>query len=557
MFDSSVTTSRLHRTTPLHRCALASTARAQLLLSAVLAVMACQPPTEDKESQSDFEAKAFDLPPQSQLAPLFGKGHDAKVVVSLSFDDGFASQRTFLDILDEHDIDSIHGTFYLNSSRLNLEINERESRDHVRFGDLDMWFEAARRGHEIGSHTITHDDLSCTPTRFDDGDCQAGHEPLTDEERRRQICGDREILQALGFDVRGFAYPFGRHQYAAGGDEIHDIVSGCGFSYARAVHGLARGAYDDDDGYPLAETVPPEDNFAIRSYESLTIGLTFEDVKSWIMDAYDNGGGWVPLIMHQVSDTCEDPEVPGTELGVCTRTSELERLVQWLDRSGDFEDDGAPKDVYVRTIGQVMAEVGNLVTLEVANGGLEQPHSGSISRPNCFDRFEGKHEGNFEWAEVDVPVVDEEDGSASEEPAKPNHFEKLIPTDSHPTPITQMTTRDDRCYLGVSAGGRYQLRVRARARLSTSRVARGRFVVKLLHLLPGESGVDRVWENWALADQPVHEIGDEWGVVHLNLPPIPEGAVAIAFGFQYLEPSERVDDHGEIWLDDFELRQYR
>jgi hypothetical protein len=260
--------------------------------------------------------------------------------------------------------------------------------------------------------------------------------------------------------------------------------------------------------------------------------------------------------MHQVSDTCEDPANPGTELGVCTLTSELTRLVQWLDRSGEFEGAGAPRDIHVRTIGQVMAEVGNLVTLEVANGALEEPHSGSIARPNCFDRFEGKHDGNFLWAELTASSSAGVDASIPGEPPS-NRFEKLYPTDAYPTPIVQMTTRDDRCYLGVSAGGRYQLRVRARSRENTSPAVRGQFVVKLLHLMQGDGGVDRVWENWSFEAQPTHPIGEEWGVVHLNLPPIPDGAVAIAFGFQYLAPSKRAAAHGEIWLDDFELRQYR
>jgi peptidoglycan/xylan/chitin deacetylase (PgdA/CDA1 family) len=217
---------------------------AGLLSSNLLLGSACQPVTEvaeaDTAPEADFDRAVFELPPQSQLAPLFDDGDDAKMVVSLSFDDGFATQRAFFDILDEHHIDSIRGTFYLNSSRLNLEVNERDSRDHVRFGDLDMWLDAARQGHEIGSHTITHNDLSCSQARFDAGDCQEGHPVLTDEERRRQICGDREILLALGFDVTGFAYPFGRHQLVKGSQEIHDIVSGCGFSYARGVNGLAR-----------------------------------------------------------------------------------------------------------------------------------------------------------------------------------------------------------------------------------------------------------------------------------------------------------------------------
>ncbi len=502
---------------------------------------------------TEDEPHLYHLPPQRQSDPLFGEGEEAGVVVSLSFDDGFASQQAFLDMLEEEHVDTVFASFYLNSSRLNLEINERESRDHIKYAPLDLWFEAARRGHEIGSHSISHLDLSCDQERFEQDLCQPGHEPIDLEETRRQVCGDREMLLSLGFDVTGFAYPFGRDAFASGDETLHDLVRSCGFSYARDVSGLARGA-ETDSTDPLAESLPPDYGYAIRSYDSLTEDVRFKDVERWIMDARSAGGGWVPLVLHHVSDDCVDPEDPESQLGVCMLTGELRRLVRWLGRVDP--DEAAPEDVVTRTMGQVVKEVGTVVSHPLANGTMEDRHSGSIDRPNCFDRFQGLHEENFEWSSAEL----EAERVAADEWGDPTgargHFEKLIPTESHPTPVVQMTTRDDRCYLSVTPGASYQIRLRARARASGNAEVEGRFVVRSLSVQETSHGVDPTWSDWNFDNEPTQGLSDTWQVQHLNLPPIPEGVVALAFGYQYLAPTPSEDEDFEIWLDDFELHEF-
>lgn len=54
--------------------------------------------------------------------------------------------------------------------------------------------EVARRGHEVGSHTVNHLRLTDTP----------------EEEARRQVVGSREALtQLLGNSIASFCYPYG------------------------------------------------------------------------------------------------------------------------------------------------------------------------------------------------------------------------------------------------------------------------------------------------------------------------------------------------------------
>jgi len=66
--------------------------------------------------------------------------------VSLTFDDGLRSHlETAIPLLDEH---RLNGTFYLNPPRQGDEAEWRER--------LAPWHAAARSGHEIGNHSLTH-----------------------------------------------------------------------------------------------------------------------------------------------------------------------------------------------------------------------------------------------------------------------------------------------------------------------------------------------------------------------------------------------------------------
>src|SRR5690606_29148999 len=148
---------------------------------------------------------------------------------------------------------------------------------------LDFWLQTQSEGHEIGSHSVSHLDLSCNQERYAAGLCQNGHLPISAHERRRQICSDGQMLRNLGFNVRGFAYPFGHDRMSADDPTIHDLIARCGFDYARVTKGLRRG-FDAPGNEPLAESLPPANPYAIRSYRSLSREVTFEDVRSWIDD---------------------------------------------------------------------------------------------------------------------------------------------------------------------------------------------------------------------------------------------------------------------------------
>lgn len=473
------------------------------------------------------------------------------VVVSITFDDGLLSQVHFLDLLEELAL-PLRATFFLNSSRLNLELNERESRDHVEYAPLEVWQRAAAAGHEIGAHSVSHLDLACTSERLAAGLCQPGHDVITTEERRRQVCADGQMLRNLGLDVRGFAYPFGHDRASYDDSSLHDLVAHCGFDYGRITNGLRRG-YEEAGDLPLAESLPPANAYAIRSYRSLTHDVYFEDVREWILDASAQGGGLVPLVFHHVSEDCTNPTDANDELGVCVLRDELEALLRWLGRVDPL--DAAPDNVFVKPLGEVMRAFGQPGLALLANSGMEQKHSGSIARPNCFDRFNGRHESNFEWSSAQLERDRLATGAFGDPLGVNGHFEKLIPTSTHRNPLVRMTTRDDRCYLPVSPQAEYQVRLRARSRSSDGQPVTGRFVFRVLHLPPGGSPFNPVWTDWSFVS-PAQQLGDTWDVYSLDLPPLPSDAVGLAFGYQYVQPFSAGANH-EVWLDDFSVVEYR
>src|SRR5664279_5586618 len=84
------------------------------------------------------------------VSPIGGAtaaGAATQTVVTLGFDDGYASQYQTLAMLNAH---SMHGTYYINSG---TRPPEYDTLSWAQLHDL------ANAGNEIGGHTIDHADL--------------------------------------------------------------------------------------------------------------------------------------------------------------------------------------------------------------------------------------------------------------------------------------------------------------------------------------------------------------------------------------------------------------
>ena len=247
------------------------------------------------------------------------------IVVSLTFDDGDASQYTvgFQHALQPH---NMHGTFYDVSG--NTGVNS---------GTM-TWSQVStlyNNSNEIGGHTVDHIDLTSSS--------------YTLQQKTAEVCNDRQTLIQHGLDPVSFAYPFGAYNTAA-----EQIVQGCGYSTARATGGLDNAG--SGAGPVYSETLPPKDLYATRTEYNYLVGapLTLAYYQSAVTAAAQNGGGWVTLVLHEICSQTYDP----ANYSSCTSTwgptelSTFNALLDWLQNAG--QPGGAPVGTAVKTVRQVI-----------------------------------------------------------------------------------------------------------------------------------------------------------------------------------------------------------
>ncbi|WP_405143365.1 polysaccharide deacetylase family protein [Sphaerisporangium sp. NBC_01403] len=214
----------------------------------------------------------------------------AKTVVSLTFDDAWATQAVAADLLRKH---HLVGTFYINSDFLG-----RPKR--LTKAQVDG---LAASGNEIGGHTLTHPRL---PT-------------LSAAGKRREICDDRRALLAMGYKPRSFAYPYGMFDAAT-----VDVVRSCGYNSGRRSGGIA----PPSDACPKCaryEDVKVTDAYHLRTLPAVRRSVTLDVLKSYVLQAEKRGGGLVTYQFHNVCDTCD-------EFGV--RPQVLDDFLGWVAGSG-------------------------------------------------------------------------------------------------------------------------------------------------------------------------------------------------------------------------------
>ncbi|MFC4533914.1 polysaccharide deacetylase family protein [Sphaerisporangium dianthi] len=216
-------------------------------------------------------------------------GH-GRTVVSLTFDDAWATQTVAADLLRAH---HLVGTFYINSGFLGRP--KRLTRTQVEA--------LARAGNEIGGHTLTHPRL---PT-------------LSRAAQRHQICDDRRALLAMGFRPRSFAYPYGMYDRTT-----IAVVRGCGYDSARRSGGLA-GPADRCTQCLRAEDVRATGPYELRTTPAVRRSMTLDALTSYVRQARERGGGLVAFQFHNVCDGCD-------EWGV--RPDVLDGFFGWLEAQG-------------------------------------------------------------------------------------------------------------------------------------------------------------------------------------------------------------------------------
>ena len=207
--------------------------------------------------------------------PFGRRRASARPTVSLTFDDGLASQRRAAALLDER---GLPATFYVPSGLIGALPN-RLAWDDVR--------SLAAAGHEIGGHTRTHVHLTEVP----------------EEEARAEILRDHAELVAQGLRPATFAYPFGEHD-----ERARRLVEEAGYDAGRAVGGIV-------------ESIPPRLRFALRTPHSARSSTTADDLAAFVHIA-EHEGGWLLLVFHHVGE--------GAETDYTTSEADLTRFLDWL-----------------------------------------------------------------------------------------------------------------------------------------------------------------------------------------------------------------------------------
>lgn len=175
-------------------------------------------------------------------------------MVSINFDDGkLTAFNNAVPILDRAGLKSTH---YIDTGFFS-------SPGYV--GSAEV-LDLQSRGHEIGSHTRSHPDLTkVSPDRL-----------------ATELAGSRGDLLNIGITAQTFAYPYGYYN-----DAVVTAVQSAGYIGARSSHGGANG--------------PNQDRYQLKCMTILS--TTAEaDVRNWIDSAIANKT-WLVLLFHDVDAT--------------------------------------------------------------------------------------------------------------------------------------------------------------------------------------------------------------------------------------------------------------
>jgi peptidoglycan/xylan/chitin deacetylase (PgdA/CDA1 family) len=378
--------------------------------------------------------------------------------VSITFDDGLVDQIAAAAALDSAGMDA---TFFINSGRIGT------SSTYMTRADLDA---LAAAGHEIAGHTVSHLNLAA----------------LTPDGQRRQICNDRNTLMGWGFAVKNFAYPFSAYN-----SDTISIVQECGYNSARGVSGLV--SQNACNGCAYAESVPPANPWVIRTPDSIKVDTTLASLKSYVTQAEDHGGGWVPLVFHHVCNACDPNAIT---------PADFQAFITWLA--------ARPSTTEVKTVDEVIGGQLNPAppitpvgpgTGELQNPGLELD-TNADAQADCWQRAGfGTNSATF------TRSSDAHSGS----------FAERIDMTSYTDGARRLVVRQDdgTCSPAISAGDTATISVWYKSNATV------RFSIFY------RDGGD-VWHSWNTS--PIFPASAAYTRATYTTPELPAGAIGISWG---------------------------
>jgi len=255
-------------------------------------------PSYGENGQTEPEQRLLahsDLPLALQTASSRAAGdhpfhwpNGKRVAVSLSFDDARDSQMDVgVPLFDRY---HAKVTFYVNPPNMKNR--------------LDAWKEAAAKGHEIGNHTMSH---PCTGNYAWVGKNDLEDYTMAKMEHEMDEA-NAETQRLLGVQPATFAYPCGQ-KFIGRGTGTQSYVP----LVARKFR-VGRGFRDEAANNPVfcdfAQVLSPQ-----------TDGMSFEEMKKWVLTAAQNGG-WLVFTGHEIGK-------PGYQV------TDVSVLEQFLEYAGD------------------------------------------------------------------------------------------------------------------------------------------------------------------------------------------------------------------------------
>ncbi len=210
--------------------------------------------------------------------PAFNRG-----IVSVTLDDGWASQyQNALPVLQKY---GLPGTFYIISGELT------DQPDYMTGTQVKNLQTA---GNEIGSHSVTHPDLTT----------------VSQTQLVSEMASSQSALQnLLGVPVTDFAYPYGAYN--------SNTIS-VGKQYYQSQRTVNAG-YNSKDSFDLAQL----------KIEEVDSNISRAQVQAWIDGTIANKT-WLILVYHEVAAT---PIAPGDDL-YTTQPSDFDAEMAYLKNSG-------------------------------------------------------------------------------------------------------------------------------------------------------------------------------------------------------------------------------
>ena len=184
--------------------------------------------------------------------------------VSFTFDDGYVDvYDVAYPILDSY---GYTGTAF-------VVVNTIGTPGHM---TKDQLLSLQSNGWEIGSHTITHQDLTTLDT--------AG--------KTEEIMGSKYLLSIMGFDIRSFASPYGLYD-----GESLKIIKGAGYTAHR------KDLYLPDTTSWSLNSIPAIDPYQIEAMEVRSY-TSVQKIKDEMLRAKDENK-WLVLVFHKSNQDSE------------------------------------------------------------------------------------------------------------------------------------------------------------------------------------------------------------------------------------------------------------